>query len=183
MHQKELARRVWEKAGLYRSKNARLRAFLAHFDATPGTCWPDVVNEVRAHYPELKAALVVPLWNSGDPLLRANLLRRADPSSPDEDALLQKFAASIRPERDPAELRAAATIDSPAVLARLGKLSGLSAESARAIALRREVLLAHEKAAQREQGGVRDAPPEKEAARPRRKTARKVKATTKRRRG
>ncbi|HET7187587.1 MAG TPA: hypothetical protein VFI52_05505 [Gemmatimonadaceae bacterium] len=150
MHQQELARRAWEKAGLYKSKNAKLRAFLAHFDATPAACWPDVANEVRTKYPELKAQLITPLWNSGDRLLRINLLRGADPSQPDELALLQKLAAGLRPERDPVELRVASYIESPEVLSRLTKVPGLSPEMTRSLAQRRQALLAHRVAEQQE---------------------------------
>lgn len=191
MHQQELARRAWEKAGLYKSKNAKLRAFLAHFDATPAACWPDVVNEVRTKYPELKAQLIAPLWNSGDRLLRINLLRGADPSQPDELALLQKLAANLRPERDPVELRVAATIESPEVLARLGKLSGLTPELTRSLALRRDALLANRVAAAKEHaagGGaapgavVAPAAPAAPAAPPRaRQKARKTKRPAPRR--
>jgi hypothetical protein len=180
MHQKELARRAWENAGLYKSKNEKLRAFLKHFDATPAACWTDVVKEVREHYPELKAQLIAPLWNSGDRLLRINLLRGADPAQPDEVALLQKVAATLRPERDPVELRVAATIASPEVLGRLAKLPGLTPEQTRFLTLRREALVVHRTAEEQElaaSGGVAPAAPAApdapaEPPRPRRKVPR-----------
>ena len=61
MHQKELAKQAWSEANLDCGKDEKLDAFLHYFESAPGDCWPQVVNELREHYPELKERLVMPL--------------------------------------------------------------------------------------------------------------------------
>jgi hypothetical protein len=106
MHQKDLARQAWQAAGFYRSPDAKLLRFLKHFDQSAADCWPDMVDECRARYPEYKERLVVPLWNTGDRLLRLNLIRVADFRFADELELALKYVQQSRPDAELPELRA-----------------------------------------------------------------------------
>jgi hypothetical protein len=107
MHQREAARAAWAAAGLTTSRDEGLRRFMATFDALPNDCWPQVIALVREEYPQYLERLATPLWNSGDPLLRVNLLRYADPSRQDEAEWVDRITARLDPERDGYELSAA----------------------------------------------------------------------------
>jgi len=106
MHQRDLVRKVWAEAGLYATKDAKLRQFLKHVDDTPLDCWPELVEFVRTQYPEYLDRLVTPIWNAGDKLLRLNLIRNAELSQPAEKKMAQKLVRQLRPETDALELRA-----------------------------------------------------------------------------
>jgi hypothetical protein len=147
MHQKDLARQAWQDAGLYRSRNKTLQAFLRRFEESESDCWDDLAEAVRTGYPELKTKLATPLWDTGDKLLRLNLLRLADPDQQDEVALLKRFTGKLDPVRDVPEIRTLARIDNPDVLGRLAKVRGLPAELGATIAARREGLAARRKGA------------------------------------
>jgi len=107
MHQKDLVKQAWEKAGLYRSKDAKLRQFLAHFENVRTDCWPELTAEMRDRYPEYLDVLVQPLWDSGDKLVRVNLLRLARLDDKRERALVDKVIDASDPRTDVVELRTA----------------------------------------------------------------------------
>jgi hypothetical protein len=147
MHQKDLARQAWRDAGLYRSRDQKMRAFLEHFDDSPPDCWADVVETVRGDYPDLKAKLATPLWNTGDKVLRLNILRHADPTLPDELALLKKFTTKLDPDGDAPEIHTIARSDNPELLGRLARKRGLPAGLAATIEARRDALTARHQGA------------------------------------
>lgn len=143
MHQKDLARQAWRDAGLYRSRDQKLREFLEYFDQAPPDCWDEVVEKLRSDYPELKAKLTTPLWNTREKVLRLNILRRADPQLPDELELLKKLTTKLDPAGDVPEIHIVARSDSPELLRRLARKRGLPAGLVATIRARREALAAH----------------------------------------
>jgi hypothetical protein len=145
MHQKDLARQAWREAGLYRSRDEKVRAFLDGFDQSPSDCWADVVEAVRTDYPDLKAKLATPLWNTGDKLLRLNILRHTDPERPDELELLKKLTRKLDPVGDAPEIHTVARLDSPELLRRLARTRGLPAGLAATLEARRDALAARRK--------------------------------------
>ena len=145
MHQKDLARQAWRDAGLYRSRDQKLRAFLEYFDESPPDCWADVVETVRSAYPDLKAKLATPLWNTGDKMLRLNILRHGDPERPDELELLKKLTTKLDPAGDAPEIHTIARSDSPELLRRLARKRGLPAGLAATLEARRDALAARRK--------------------------------------
>jgi len=88
------------------SKDQKLLAFLQHVDTVPGDCWPELVGELRERYPEYKTQLVVPLWKTGDKMLRLNVIRSIDVNRDDERQLLQKLIRQSHWEEDALELQA-----------------------------------------------------------------------------
>ncbi len=125
MHQKELAKQAWEQAGLYRSSDRKLRDFLRHVEELPGDCWPELVQEVRDKYPDYKERLAIPLWETGDKLLRLNLIRAANPALKDETDLLRKFVRRADPQEDMHELRAVVNKDHPQLLEHVARKKGI----------------------------------------------------------
>src|SRR5436309_218169 len=106
MYQKDAAKAAWTAAGLYRSKDAKLRKFLKYFDDSPMDCWPEVVKKARSDYSEYMEQLVQPLWQIGDKLLRVNLIRYADLSHKNEFELLAKLSHKLKADEDRPELSA-----------------------------------------------------------------------------
>src|SRR5213594_4063258 len=100
MYQKDAAKAAWTAAGLYRSKDAKLRKFLKYFDDSPMDCWPEVVKKARSDYSEYMEQLVQPLWQTGDKLLRVNLIRYADLSHKNEFELLAKLSHKLKADED-----------------------------------------------------------------------------------
>jgi hypothetical protein len=109
MHQKDAAIKAWEDAGLFRTHDKRLRELLERIRTSPVGCWPEYVDLVRGEYSTYKERLVRPLWESGDPLLRVNLIRAASPRAyKDEAELLKRFAKEVDPRKDQHEVLALA---------------------------------------------------------------------------
>ena len=77
MYQKDLIRRASEEAGLYRRRDPKLHRFLKRLDQ-PGECWPELIEAVTTEYRDYLEALARPLWETGDALVRLNLIRAAD---------------------------------------------------------------------------------------------------------
>jgi hypothetical protein len=128
MHLRELARSAWRKAGLYRTRDASLRACLDYFETHQADCWPDMVDAVRAICPNQKEMLVRPLWNTGDALLRANLIRAADLSQPDERTLLDTLLGRLDSRRDERELHIASRLKDAAILDRIARRRVISTD-------------------------------------------------------
>src|SRR6266568_3279409 len=142
MYQKDLAKRAWTDAGLYRSDDPKLLEFLSKLDTSPVDCWSDLVAEGRLRLPEYKAQLVEPLWASGDKLLRLNLLRWAEPDRPDELQVLQRWMEAADPVRDERELLGMARLDSAPLLEQLLAKPGISTDLAQEAGVRRARLQA-----------------------------------------
>jgi len=136
MYQKDLAKRAWTDAGLYRSDDPKLLEFLSKLDKSPLDCWSDLVAEGRLRFPEYKQQLVEPLWASGDKLLRLNLLRWAEPDRPDELQVLQRWMEAADPVGDARELLAMARLDNALLLDRLLAKPGISGDLAQEVQVR-----------------------------------------------
>jgi hypothetical protein len=109
MHQRDAAIKAWEDAGLFRTGDRRLRELLERIRTSSVECWPELVELVREEYASYKERIVRPLWESGDTLLRVNLIRAADPKAyQDEAGLLARFAKEIDPQEHEHEVLALA---------------------------------------------------------------------------
>ncbi len=126
MHQRSAARAAWEAAGIYEKPDPRLRRFFAAFATSAGECWPTLVALARADYANYKVTLASPLWNSGDKLLRLNLIRAADLNQPDELKLLVQFTGTCKPATDGPEIRALIETGNPTILAAVAKIAALT---------------------------------------------------------
>lgn len=116
MHQRELARAAWRKAGLYSVRDRDMMAFLNRFEKETDHCWQDLAETVRKTCPQHKAALVMPLWETGDPLLRKNLLDTADLSQEDERKLVERLLGNVDPRRHGPVLLDAVRLEDPRIL-------------------------------------------------------------------
>ena len=128
MHQKDFVRQAWTEAVLYRSKDPKIGAFLKRFEETSVDCWPELVKELRERYPEYKEQLVVPIWNTGDKLLRLNVIRSFELDRNDEVALLQELVRRSDLQQDAVELQAVVCRDHEQLLNQVAKKRGLSSE-------------------------------------------------------
>lgn len=97
MQDRDLVKQAWSETGLYVSDDPKLSAFLQHFEKAMFGCWPDLVPEVREHYSEYKEQLLIPIWDTGDKLLRLNVIRALAPDRDDEVQIFQRIAR--RPNR------------------------------------------------------------------------------------
>jgi hypothetical protein len=128
MHQRGLVKQAWQAAGLYDGKDPALPAFLRLLDATATDCWPQLIAECRKNFAAYKAKLADPIWNTGDKLLRLNLIRSADLALPDEAAILQKYVAKCDPQRDALELNAFVQTGSPQLTKAVSKLVAMASD-------------------------------------------------------
>jgi hypothetical protein len=106
MHQRDRIRKALEEAGVVRNADGKLKRLLAEVDQRPAMCWPEAAVEVRARYPEYKVKLAWILWNTGDKLLRLNMIRHSDPRVADEYENLVRVIEECDPVRDLVELQA-----------------------------------------------------------------------------
>lgn len=140
MHQRDLVKRVWEEAGLYRTRDSELRQFLEHLDESSEECWPELVERARALSSKHLATLVRPLWKSGDKLLRINLIRAADMERGEERELLRRYIRLVSPEQDEFELRAVLEKDSVEVVDQILRKRNLTPQLRTLAELRRAQL-------------------------------------------
>ncbi len=89
MQDRDLVKQAWCEAGLYVSDDPQLGAFLRHFEKATLGCWPDLVLEVREHYPQYKERLLVPIWDTGEKILHLNVIRALAPDRDDEVKIFQ----------------------------------------------------------------------------------------------
>jgi hypothetical protein len=122
MLQRQIALAALEHAGLTGAPpGSPLARFLAWLAQRPEACWDDVVARARRDVPDQLDALAVALWDSGDALLRANVMRRLDPERPEELATLEKLIGRARGDADAESLRAALEGRHPEVVARIAR--------------------------------------------------------------
>lgn len=140
MHQRDAVKAAWAAAGLYRSKDAKLREFLKYVDGLSKECWPEAVKKARSDYSAYIPQLVEPLWQTGDKLLRVNLIRYADLSRKDERELLGRLSRNLKAQEDGPELSAIVYGGTKPLLAEILKRKDLPA-GLRAVAERRSVQL------------------------------------------
>jgi hypothetical protein len=137
MHQKDLVKQAWESAGLYSRRDAKLQQFLKHVDESPTACWPELIDLCRTRYPEYLEQLVTPIWNTGDRLLRLNLIRAIDLERQDEQALFTKLVRQSDLQHDEPELRAIIQVANRPVLDRMMRRRSLPQELKTLVELRR----------------------------------------------
>jgi hypothetical protein len=116
MYQRERVKQAWEDAGLYRSRNRTVRAFLQHVDRQPEECWPELAERLRTDFPGIIQEIALPIWKTGDKLLRLNLIRMVDPERREEEELAVRVVKAMDPQTDEPELRAILHTASPPVL-------------------------------------------------------------------
>lgn len=92
MQDRDLVKQAWSETGLYVSDDPQLVGFLQHFEKATLGCWPDLVPEVREHYSEYKEQLLIPIWDTGDKLLRLNVIRALSPDRSDELEIFRRIA-------------------------------------------------------------------------------------------
>jgi hypothetical protein len=143
MYQKEAAKAAWMAAGLYRSRDPKLRDFLKHVETDEQDCWSKLAKRLRTNSPELLEQIVTPLWNSGDKLLRVNIVHYLDPSRKDEHDLLDKLSRRLDPHVDAPELAAIARSGTTAAIEHLVARNDVP-EPIRNVARHRLVMLAQE---------------------------------------
>lgn len=106
MHQKTLVKQAWLDAGLYRSTDPKLAAFLKHVEEAVTDCWLELLQEVREHYPECKEQIVTPIWDTGNKFLRLHIIRAADPESEEDVAIFRRLVQGPNTHGDDVELHA-----------------------------------------------------------------------------
>jgi hypothetical protein len=117
MHQRHLLERAFTEAagGLRRDLDRETRA--AVVDASPEQAWEAIVQWLRRTETKRHSALVTAIWESGDPLLRLNLIRHLDPTFPDELRWLTRLVNVSRAGEEARELYAIALKRHPALCA------------------------------------------------------------------
>jgi hypothetical protein len=122
MHQRDAAIKAWEDSGLFRTGDRRLTELLERVRHSGFDCWPELAALVRSEYASYKERLARPLWDSGDTLLRVNLIRAAEPAThKDEERILTRFARELDPEAHPHEVLALALVAGPKLREQLAK--------------------------------------------------------------
>ena len=101
-------RKIWRNAGLYDSRKAGVRQFLAFVDAQPKLDWEQGLEGFRQEHYAVLNEVVPPLLKSNDKLLRILLIRHADLKNRRELNLLKQLARDADPVRDQPELLAIA---------------------------------------------------------------------------
>src|SRR6202043_1118154 len=89
---RRIVKQAWLEAGLYDSKDPQLQSFLQYFERTIHSCWPDLWPMIRASYAEYKEQLLAPLWDTGEKMLRLNVIRALAPDHSDEVEIFQRIA-------------------------------------------------------------------------------------------
>jgi hypothetical protein len=114
---KDLVKQAWKDAGLYNSPSPGLKAFLDYFDSAGETdCWPEFAREIRARCPADKERLLLPAFDTGDRMLRLNVIDNLDANLPDERKILQELASRCDPEKDTFALQMIVHKDHPDLL-------------------------------------------------------------------
>ena len=135
MHQRDAAIKAWEDAGLFRTGDRRLRDLLERVRDPSVDCWPELADLVRTEYAAYKERLARPLWESGDTLLRVNLIRVSEPEKhTDEAGLLRRFAQEVDPQVHPDEVIALSRVGDDKLRARLAKRKDMPPRLAAALA-------------------------------------------------
>jgi len=135
MHIRELVKRTWQDAGLYKTRNQKLQTFLKYFDEHPELCWDDLIQEFRTHHYDLFDDLIPPLLKVNDKLLRLTLIRKADLKRSQELNLLNQFVKQASPLNDELELAAIAQRQHKTLVDELRKRSDLPREVYRVLNL------------------------------------------------
>lgn len=101
-----IVKQAWSRAGLYDSKDPKLQRFLQHFERTIHGCWPDLWPLVQESYAEYKEQLLTPIWDTGEKLLRLNVIRVLAPDRDDEVEIFRRIARRPNLNGNPWELEA-----------------------------------------------------------------------------
>lgn len=126
MHQRDRARQIFEQAGTLRTKDGKLQRLIKEVESRPAMCWPELVDEMRARYPEYKVQLAEMLfWNIDDKSIRVNMIRHSDPHMTDEHDSLVRAIEKLDPVADATELQAIVDLGDKRLMERVRKKKGL----------------------------------------------------------
>ncbi len=126
MYVRALVREIWQSAGLYESKKAKVKAFLNYFDTHPEDCWDECVATLRKlHYPVFND-IVPPLLKTDDKLLRLNLIQRMNGKNRRELGLLKSFIQETDALRDEVELVAMTKLGNKELMEEIRKRPNLT---------------------------------------------------------
>jgi len=134
MHQRRLALQAWRRASL----SDLGRTLLRRLDGDGEACWETYATLVRDWDPNLMRELGLPLWKTGDKVLRTNLMRILDWDRPNERKLIQELIRDSDGERDEPELLAALDKGAPAVRYVARSVAGLSQDLYAVVEARRK---------------------------------------------
>jgi hypothetical protein len=126
MHQRDVARKVFEDAGTLRTKDGKLQRLIKEVESRPGICWPELVGEMRTRYPEYKVQLAELLfWNVNDKSIRVAIIRQADLRLADEFDALVRAIDKLDPATDAQELQAIVDLGDKRLTERVQRKKGL----------------------------------------------------------
>ncbi|MCZ6673540.1 MAG: hypothetical protein O7C75_11460 [Verrucomicrobia bacterium] len=111
-------KRVWKilkKAGVLDSDDSRIKEFVQFFHENPEKCWEEIVPQFRKKFYDCFDAVVPPLLEVDDTLIRTLFINYADLKKPKERALLGKIAEQIDPSQDPVSIKRLAKLNSTAI--------------------------------------------------------------------
>jgi hypothetical protein len=135
MHQREVALKALKKAA-GKERNSRIAEFVRFLGQHYELCWSDYVDVIREQFPADREAMALAIWETGDKVLRTNLVRHLDPGQPAEVKILQRLIKSCRGLEDEAELLIALEKDDRRILAQMKKLKSISLETSAMIEAR-----------------------------------------------
>jgi hypothetical protein len=119
-----MALEAWKKARL----SDLGRTLLRRLDGDDEACWETYATLVRNWDPKLGRELALPLWKTGDKVLRTNLIRTLDWERPNERKLIQELIGECDGQRDEPELLAAVEKGPAAAQHVARRVAGLSQE-------------------------------------------------------
>jgi hypothetical protein len=119
---REVVKKIWSDAGLYRDADPRLRGLLNYFDEHPDVCWETILPLFREEYYDLYDVVVPPLVNSSDTMLRLQLISRIDPARPKELGTLQDIVAHADASFQRPELKAILALKHPGLKDQITRL-------------------------------------------------------------
>ena len=128
MYLRDLAKRKWREAGLYRSKKSSVRSFLKYIEDNPLDCWDEAIKVFRKRFYDAFDDLVPPLLDTDDKLMRLIVIRRLNVNKRKELDVLKRLAKELDAQDDVLELKAVALVRNKSVLSVLKSRKDLSME-------------------------------------------------------
>lgn len=126
MHQRDRARKVFEDAGTLRRNDGKLQRLIKGVESRPAMCWPELVDEIRARYPEYKVELAELLfWNVADKVIRVGIIKHSDPRFEDEFDSLERAIEKLDAVADATELQAIVDLGDNRLMERVRKKPGI----------------------------------------------------------
>ncbi len=128
MYLRDLAKRKWREAGLYKSKKSSVQSFLKYIEDNPLDCWDESIKVFRKRFYDAFDDLVPPLLDTDDKLMRLIVIRRLNAKNRKELDLLKKLAKDLDAHEHELELKAVALVRNKSVLSVLKSRQDLSME-------------------------------------------------------